>query len=138
MQPVYPGGALTSVLRGSAVPYGFTLTVLAAHSVLAHRHGQPDVYDIGLFVAGGLLGFGALGLLAWARGRPPLELDEARTIGVGMANVFAIGAAFGGVALVSLVGGRVAWVLGAFAAIVLYLAIAGLEFSIADRAARRR
>ena len=44
--------ALSVVLRGSAVPYGYTLTVLAAHSILANRHGGPDVAEILVFVSG--------------------------------------------------------------------------------------
>lgn len=132
-----PGRALATVLRGSAVPYGYTLTVLASHSILARRHGQPDVYDIALFVAGALAGFATLAQLARLRAPGELEVTQTEMIGVGVANVIAIAVAFGGVALISLIDGKIAWVLGAYAATILYLSVATLEISVAERSTRR-
>ncbi len=50
-------------------------------------------------------------------------------IGVGMANAIA----FGGVTLMSLVEGRIAFALGAYAATILYMSVATLEISVAER-----
>ncbi|HVT00270.1 MAG TPA: hypothetical protein VHE08_07120 [Solirubrobacterales bacterium] len=128
--------ALSAVLRGSAIPYGYALTVLAAHSIISHRHGPPDVYDIALFIVGALAGFGALGMLARARPLDDLEVGHREMIGVGMANVLAIGVAFAGVTVVSLVHGRIAWALGAGVATYLYLSITTLEVTFVGRGRR--
>ncbi len=129
-----PAQALTTVLRGSAVPYGYTLTVLASHSILANRHGGPDVPEILFFVVGAMLGFASLALLSQARrGRPPLQPQRGDLIRAGMTHVFAIGAAFGAAVLIALIPGLIAWPLGAFAATVLYLTITSLEIDFAAR-----
>jgi len=128
------GPALLAVLRGSAVPYGYTLTVLAAHSIITHRHGRPDVFDIGLFVIGAMVAFATLGLIAARRPRRAPQPAEISMIRAGMSHVFAIGAAFGAVVAVALIPGRAAWALGAFAATLLYLLITSIEINIADRA----
>ena len=125
------------MLRGSAVPYGYTLTVLATHSILAHSHGQPTVFDIGLFVAGALAGFATLGGLSRAGEREALELGEGVTITVGMANVVAIAIALAAAAGVSMLGGRIAWALGSYLATMLYLTVVSLEFAAVGSARRR-
>jgi hypothetical protein len=126
------GSALASVLRGSAVPYGYTLTVLAAHSILSNHNGPPDVFDIGLFVVGALVGFAVLGLVARARSVRAPSPSQGELIRAGMSHVFAIGAAFGGVTLVALIGGRISWIAGALVATLLYLAITTVEITIAE------
>ena len=133
MNEVSPGPALGTVLRGSAVPYGYTLTVLAAHSIISHRHGAPDVFDIGLFVIGAMAAFATLGVLAEARPRRALKTGQVDMIHAGMFHVFAIGAAFGATTLVALIDGRIAWPLGAYVATVLYLAITSIEITVARR-----
>ena len=128
-----PGPALGAVLRGSAVPYGYTLTVLASHSILSNEHGGPDVLEILLFVVGAMAGFATLGVIAQMRPRRTLKTDQGDMIHAGMFHVFAIGAAFGASALIALIPGLVAWFLGAFAATVLYLSITSIEIEIANR-----
>lgn len=129
--------ALLSVLRGSAVPYGYTLTVLASHSILANRHGGPDELQIFLFVVGAILGFATLGMIAERRGlgraSPSPGPGRIDLIHAGMIHVFAIGAAFGSAILIALIPGNIAWLLGAFAATVLYLTITSLEIDFASR-----
>jgi hypothetical protein len=124
--------ALTTVLRGSAVPYGYTLTVLASHSILANRHGGPDVLEILLFVTGAVLGFATLALAARARSQRPLQPGGGDLIRAGMIHIFAIGAAFGASVLIALIPGLLAWALGAFAATVLYLSIVSLELDLTE------
>lgn len=133
MNEASPGPALGTVLRGSAVPYGYTLTVLAAHSIISHRHGAPDVWDIALFVIGAMLGFATLGVIAQRRPQRALKAGQVDMIHAGMFHVFAIGAAFGASTLIGLIDGRIAWALGAFAATVLYLAITSIEITVAQR-----
>ena len=127
------GPALATVLRGSAVPYGYTLTVLASHSILADSHGSPDVLEILVFVVGAMLGFATLGAdravaaAAGAENRagghdprrhvPRLrDRGRVRRLGADRADP-----------------GHFAWGLGAYVATVLYLAITSIEITVARR-----
>lgn len=126
--------ALLTVLRGSAVPYGYTLTVLASHSIVADRQGGPDVPEILVFVIGAMLGFATLAQIAEHRGLGRAPAPGRRDlIHAGMIHVFAIGAAFAAAVLISFVPGIAAWGLAAFAATVLYLTITSLEIDLASR-----
>jgi hypothetical protein len=126
-----PLEALATVLRGSAVPYGYTLTVLSSHSILSHSHGAPTVFDILLFVVGAIAAFTFLALISSRFSPRPLPTSRGDMIRAGSVHVFAIGAAFGATVLIGLIPGVVAWLLGAFAATSLYLSIVSLEIDIA-------
>ncbi len=126
-----PLEALATVLRGSAVPYGYTLTVLSSHSILSNGHGAPNVFDILLFVIGAIVAFSILALLSQRFSPRPLPTVRGDMIRAGTMQVFAIGAAFGATVLIDLIPGTVAWPLGAFTATALYLSIASLEIEVA-------
>ena len=128
-----PLEALATVLRGSAVPYGYTLTVLSSHSILSHSHGAPTVFDILLFVVGAITAFAFLALISSRFSPRPLPTSRSDMIRAGSVHVFAIGAAFGATVVIGLIPGVVAWLLGAFAATSLYLAIVSLEIDLAHR-----
>ncbi len=128
-----PIEALRTVLRGSAVPYGYTLTVLSSHSILSHSHGAPTILDILLFVIGAVAAFLVLALVAQRAAPRPLPVGRGDLIRAGMMQVFAIGAAFGATVLIGLIPGIVAWLLGAFVATTLYLTIASLQIELAHR-----
>jgi hypothetical protein len=126
-------GALTTVLRGSAVPYGYALTVWAAHGVLTNGHGNPDVWDVVLFILGAVAAFTLLAAIAERfapRPSPPAGSDLIRA---GAIHVVAIGIAFAAAALIALIPGAIAWALGSFAATALYLSIASAELLLARR-----
>lgn len=127
--------ALLAVLRGSAVPYGYTLTVLASHNVVASQHGGPDLTQILVFVVGAMLGFAALAAVAERRHLGQLTPAPGRSdlIHAGMIHVFAIGAAIGAAILASLIPGVAAWGLAAFASTVVYLTITSVEIEMAER-----
>jgi hypothetical protein len=127
--------ALLSVLRGSAVPYGYTLTVLASHSIVANQQGGPNVVEIIAFVIGAMLGFATLAAIAERRGlgRASTAPSRREYIHAGMIHVFAIGAALVSAILIALIPGLLAWALAAFAATVLYLTITSLEIDVAAR-----
>lgn len=128
-----PLEALATVLRGSAVPYGYTLTVLSSHSILSHSHGAPTVLDILLFVVGAIAAFTFLALISSRFSPRPLPTSRADMIRAGSVHVFAIGAAFGATVLIGLIPGVVAWLIGAFVATSLYLSIVSLEIDVAHR-----
>jgi hypothetical protein len=125
--------ALTTVLRGSAVPYGYALTVWATHSVLANQQGNPDVWRVALFILGAVAAFGLLGTVAERLGPRPLHTGRGDLIRAGAIHVVAIGAAFGAAAVIALIPGAIAWAVGSFAATALYLSIASVEIVLTHR-----
>jgi len=126
-------GALATVLRGSAVPYGYTLTIWATHGVLTNEHGNPDVWDVALFILGAVLAFTVLGLLAQRVSPRPFNPARLDMIRAGTIHVVAIGIAFAAATLIALIPGNVAWMLGSLAASALYLSIASVELVAAHR-----
>ena len=128
-----PLEALATVVRGSAVPYGYTLTVLSSHSIISHSHGPPTTFDILLFVVGAIAAFAALALLSQRFAPRALPTRRGDLVKAGMIHVFAIGAAFGATVLIGLIPGVAAWPLAAFVGTALYLSIASLEIDLAHR-----
>ena len=128
-----PLEALATVVRGSAVPYGYTLTVLSSHSIISHSHGPPTTFDILLFVVGAIAAFAALALLSQRFAPRALPTRRGDLVKAGMIHVFAIGAAFGATVLIGLIPGIAAWPLAAFLGTALYLSIASLEIDLAHR-----
>jgi hypothetical protein len=128
-----PLRALTTVLRGSAVPYGYTLTVLSSHSIISHSHGPPTTFDILLFVIGAIGAFTLLALVSNLFSPRPLPTSRGDMIRAGTVHVFAIGAAFGATVLIGLIHGVAAWPLASFVATSLYLVLASLEIDFAHR-----
>lgn len=126
-------GALITVLRGSAVPYGYTLTVLSTHAVLTDAHGDPRVPEVLLFVLGAIAAFSLLGALAERLSPQPPRTDSSEVIWAGAVHAVAIGVAIGSAALLAMVPGAIAWALGSFAATALYLSIASAEIVAARR-----
>jgi hypothetical protein len=95
------------VLRGAALPYGYTLTTWCAGDILAGRHGIPPAWLAVTYVSGALAAFAAIKLAA--RGANPattvLELaDDRHFVRAGVAHVSAIAAALGAVWLIGRVG----------------------------------
>jgi hypothetical protein len=128
-----PLEALATVVRGSAVPYGYTLTILSSHSIISHSHGPPTTFDILLFVVGAIGAFAALALLSQRFAPRALPASRGDLVKAGMIHVFAIGAAFGATVLIGLIPGVAAWPLAAFVGTALYLSIASLEIDLAHR-----
>jgi hypothetical protein len=56
---------LRVIVGSSAGPYGFTLATWSAGAVLMSAHGIPSLLAILTFIAGAVLGFGFVGLLAF-------------------------------------------------------------------------
>jgi hypothetical protein len=67
--------ALATVVRRSAIPYGYTITIWTAGAVLERGHAKPGVGQAYLFLLGAVAGFAAVALLASPRAscRPRAE-----------------------------------------------------------------
>jgi hypothetical protein len=108
--------------------------------VLMHAHGTPRVPDVFAFIAGGLIGYGLMSLLARGDATAAATLGRPmdRALG-GAMNWLATGAAVSAAALLAEIHGWEAWPLSSLAATVAYLLCAGLQLSFAlRRRARRR
>jgi hypothetical protein len=125
--------ALAAVLRGSALPYGYTVTVWTSGMVLTRERGTPPVGDVFLFMAGAVLAFGLLATVIRLSGSRPLEPPASALRKTGMAHFLAVGAALGAAALIAMIHSGIAWPLGAFAATATYLALASIELMVAAR-----
>jgi len=125
------------VVRRSAIPYGYTLTVWTSGAAIERAHGTPSVGDTFLFLAGAVAGFAVLGLLARVERDPSLEPQRGDLIRTGLIQVIAVGLALGAAALVALIHSFTVWPLGGFAATLIYLAVAAFELAVAARAPAR-
>lgn len=131
---VRSAGALVTVVQRSAIPYGYTLTIWTSGAAIERSHGTPTVGDTFLFLIGAVAGFAVLGLLAQIEPDQPLEPKRSDLIRTGLIQVIAVGLALGAAALAALAHSFVVWPLGAFAATLVYLALAALELAMSTRA----
>jgi hypothetical protein len=125
--------ALATVLRGSALPYGYTLTVWTSGMVLAHERGLPSVGQVFLFMVGAFAGFALLGLIVRVTGSVAFEPSYGVLRRTGMIQLLAVSGALGGATLVALVHSGIAWPVGAFVATAAYLALATFELTLVEQ-----
>ena len=131
--------ALGSTVAASAAPYGYTISIWSAGALLMGRHGIPQTIDVFGFLAGALIGYGLLVLLA-RRALADVELIDHppdRVI-AGAMNWFAVGAAVGAAALIASFDASVAWMLAAFATTTVYMLSASAQLVIVSVVTRRR
>ncbi len=127
--------ALATVVRRSAIPYGYTLTVWTSGAAIEHSHGTPAVGDTFLFLIGAVAGFAVLGSLGRTEDETPLKPKPGDLIRTGLTQILAVGLALGAAALVALLHSFAVWPLGGFAATLIYLAIVATELAVSSRAA---
>jgi hypothetical protein len=120
---------LRSVLQGVALPYGYTVTVWSSGQEVIHLRGMPLVWEVFLFAAGAVCGYGALRALApdpADEAAPPIGAAPRGRLAV-LIQIAAIGAAVGAATLIGRIDSSVAWPLVGFSATTLYLAVVSLE-----------
>ena len=122
--------ALATVLRGSALPYGYTITVWTSGMMLTHERGLPSVGEVFLFMVGAFAGFALPGLIVRLTGAVPFEPSYGVLRRTGMIQLLAVSGALGGATLVALIRSGIAWPLGAFVATAAYLALATFELTL--------
>lgn len=116
------------------MPYGLSLSTWGAGAAVQHFRGMPELWEIFLFVAGGMGGYvlATLPVMRELKESGPAAPD-ARMALTGTLHMVAVGAAIGAAALVGKIHGWIAWPLGGAAAILVYLLVAGAEFQIAPQ-----
>lgn len=125
--------ALATVVRGSAVPYGYTLTIWTTGAVLERGHGTPAVGDIFLFLAGAVAGFMLVAVGVRRLDQKPLAQTRGELTRTGIVQIIAVGSSLGAAALVALISGPVVWPLAAFLATLVYLLVAAMELATVHR-----
>jgi hypothetical protein len=129
--------SLAVVLQSAAVPYGVTLTVWASGASVGHFRGAPTIFEIFLFALGGVAGYTTVALgVERAIRRRPAPRPGRNMLTTGMLHVVSIGVALSAATLVGRIESWVAWPLGGFAGIGLYLALVGAEHAFAARMSR--
>jgi hypothetical protein len=123
--------AMRTVLRGSALPYGYTVTLWSTGAVTLGRHGPPGVGYVFLFAAGAIVAFAAVALLGRLGASEALDTRPGDLLATGVTHVAGVGAGIGAAALIAKLSGGVAWPLASFAATVVYLLLASLELLFA-------
>ena len=133
MLPRYRAG-VENAQHGSALPYGFTLTVWGSGQVLIDHRGQPAIGMVFLFVAGAAAAWGVLRLASReASADPDAQLESSpHVIRTGAIHVAAIGGAIGAAALVGNIDSGTAWPLGGFAAVTVYFCVTAIEMSVRE------
>ncbi len=124
---------LRVTVGSSAGPYGYTLATWSAGAVLMSTHGIPSVLDILTFLAGAVVGFGLIGILAFGGLEKHFDEDHGDAPLVwGSFHLFSVGLAMGVAALVGyLLEGFLAWGVGGFMYTTIYLLAAGFESALA-------
>ena len=126
--------SFATIASASAAPYGYTITIWSSGALLLHYRGAPRVWEVFLFVVGGVAAFAGLSLL----GRGAIEHSRQIPQGpervlAGVLDVFAVGLAVGAACLIAMIGNPVAWPLASFAATLTYLCVLTLQLVIAER-----
>jgi hypothetical protein len=125
------GLAAGTIVASSATPYGYTVSLWSTGALLLHSHSTPAAWEVFLFAAGAVLGFTLIGLVAHGRMWAASTLPHGpETILAGLLHWFAVGAAVGAAALVSLIPGWVAWPLASLLATLLYLLGASAQLAL--------
>ena len=131
-------GSAKAVLQGSALPYGYTITLWSTGAMVMSKHGPPKPGSVFLFAAGAIAGFAVMALLlARASASDPVEPTSSDLLATGMTHVAAVGAAVGAAALIAHLASGVVWPLASFVATTAYLVLASLQLAIARRQGRR-
>jgi hypothetical protein len=125
--------ALATVLRSSAIPYGYTVTVWTSGMMLARHRGFPSTGQVFLFAVGAVAAFALLGSIVRLGHGIPFDPRHGVLRRTGMVQLVAVAGALGAVTLVALIHSGIDWPLGAFVATSTYLALATLELAVVER-----
>ena len=124
---------LRTTLGSSAAPYGYTLATWTSGAVLTNARGIPGAVAALAFMIGAVLGFAAVGALAF--GGITRHFDQESSEGPliwGSFHFFSVGVAIGVAAFVALyIESFFAWPLGGFLSTISYLLVAGAESTVA-------
>ena len=123
--------SLAAVASGSAVPYGYTVTLWSSGAVLSHVHGPPDMARIVLFMVSAIAGYNLFGGVA-RRMRAADDIGGHVKVIAGMLNWLAVAGAVAAAWACAQLPSAAAWAAGPGTATVVYLALAVLQLAAAE------
>lgn len=124
---------LRTAVGSSAAPYGYTLATWTTGAVLTHAYGVPTALVALLFMAGAVLAFAAVGVVAFGGVSTRFAHAPRQAALWGSFHFLSVGGAIGAAALVTYLLTRgVGWLAAPFAATVTYLLVLGAQFAVAD------
>ncbi|HVY77273.1 MAG TPA: hypothetical protein VG898_02075 [Solirubrobacterales bacterium] len=113
---------LRKAVGTSAGPYGYTLTVWTTGAVLIHARGVPTTLEALLFMFGAVVGFAAVGALAFRSELKVRARSTSHPVLWGSFHFVPVAASVAVASLVAhLVEGASAWPLAGFTATAIYL-----------------
>jgi hypothetical protein len=130
---------LRSAAHNNASAYGYSVTITATFGILSVVEAATTVLEIFAFASGAVLAYALVDGVASGgfRHRPrDEEPSEVTALGSSISFVSVGVALLAALVEAQLVGGWVAWPLGAFSATVAYLLLLALEKGLAERAKR--
>jgi hypothetical protein len=123
---------LRAAVGSSAGPYGYTLATWITGAVLMNARGVPDTVAALAFMAGAVLGFAFVGVLAFGGLTKHFDRERGQALLWGSFHFFSVGLAIGTAALVAYyVQSFIAWPLAAFLSTTVYFLILGAESTAA-------
>ena len=123
---------LRAAVGASAGPYGYTLATWTTGAVVTHTRGIPDSIAALAFMAGAVLGFAFVSVLAFGSVTRRFDQERGQTLLWGSFHFFSVGLAIGVATLVAYyVDSFVAWPLAAFLSTAVYLLVLGAESTAA-------
>ena len=129
---------LRAVVSASAAPHGYTLTLWTTGAITTHAEGgAPSAADALLLLVGAVVGFGAVGALAFGGVNRVLGGQAAGVRVWGGLHLPSVGTSMVLVTvLTSVVHGHLVWPLVGGAATVAYLLVLAGQFRVAGRLGR--
>ncbi|MEJ7870809.1 MAG: hypothetical protein WKF67_01015 [Rubrobacteraceae bacterium] len=123
---------LRAAVGSSAGPYGYTLATWTTGAVVTNARGIPDSLAALAFMAGAVLGFAFVGVLAFGSVTRHFDQERGQALLWGSFHFFSVGLAIGAATLVAhYVENFVAWPLAAFLSTAIYLLVLGAESTAA-------
>lgn len=123
---------LRAAVGSSAGPYGYTLATWTTGAVLMNARGVPDTVAALTFMAGAVLGFAFVSVLAFGGLTKHVDREQGQALLWGSFHFFSVGLAIGAAALVVYyVQSFIAWPLAAFLSTSVYLLVLGAESTAA-------
>lgn len=132
-------GIRTSLVNNVSA-YGFSVMITASFGVISASVGSPTVGEVFLFAAGAVTGVAALDALTSKGFRDRMAGDPSDVVALGGAiGFFSVGLGVGAAALAAtILGGALAWGIGALVAPSVYVLVSGLEMGLARLAQEER
>jgi hypothetical protein len=123
---------LRAAVGSSAGPYGYTLATWTTGAVLMNARGVPDTFATLAFMAGAVMGFAFVGVLAFGGLTKHFDRERGQALIWGSFHFFSVGLAIGAAALAAYyVQSFIAWPLAAFLSTTVYLLVLGAESTAA-------